>query len=260
VRAALAAGAIIRDARSTGALEVREKKPNDFVTQVDLASEKVVLETLLAAYPQHAVRSEESAQPHGNATSDHVWIVDPLDGTTNFIRGYPQVAVSIALAIRGQIAHGVVLDVWSGELFHASRGRGAWCGARRLQVSDCSTLESAVLATNCLAQVTHDPARSIALLSQVLARVTTIRRSGSAALDLARIAAGQCDGGFDQCLSAWDVAAGSLLITEAGGRVGNFLGEADYLETREFMAASPGIFEALRTLLAPYSHCTRPGA
>ncbi len=258
MRAALAAGAVITAAaREPGALQVREKNPNDFVTQVDLASEKVIIQTILSACPTHAVRSEESALPHGNAASDHVWIVDPLDGTTNFIHGYPHVAVSIALATRGLVAHGVVLDVVSGELFHASRGQGAYCGARRLQVSRCNRLASAVIATSCPARAAPDGARAIALLSELMGLTAAIRRSGSAALDLARIAAGQCDGGFDQGLNAWDVAAGSLLISEAGGRVGNFLGDADFLETREIMTGGGSVFDALAGVLAPYSHCTR---
>ncbi len=261
MRAALAAGAVINAAaREPVALQIREKNPNDFVTQVDLASERAIVQILLAACPGHAVRSEESALPHGNAASDHVWIVDPLDGTTNFIHGYPQVAVSIALAIRGQIAHGVVLDVVSGDVFHASRGRGAYCGARRLQVSRRDGLRAAVLATSCPARAAPDSAQVLAMLFDVMSRAAAIRRSGSAALDLARIAAGQCDGGFDQGLNAWDVAAGSLLVSEAGGQVGNFLGEPAFLETREIMTGGSGVFEALGAVLAPYSRCARlPG-
>ncbi|MEO7937222.1 MAG: inositol monophosphatase family protein [Burkholderiaceae bacterium] len=262
MRAALAAGAVITAAmREQGPLQIREKNPNDFVTQVDLASEKAIVHTVLAACAHHAVRSEESALPHGNPEADHVWIVDPLDGTTNFIHGYPHVAVSIALSIRGQIAHGVVLDVVSGELFHASRGRGAYCGARRLQVSRCDGLPAAVLASSCPLRAAPDGAQAAAMLCDVMRRAAAIRRSGSAALDLARIAAGQCDGGFDQGLNAWDVAAGSLLVSEAGGRVGNFRGEDDFLESREIMTGGARVFEALRDVLAPYSRCaTRHGA
>jgi len=256
VRAALAAGGVIRAAaRDPGSLQIREKNPNDFVTQVDVASEQAIVQTVLAAYPQHALRSEESALPLGNPASDHVWIVDPLDGTTNFIHGYPHVGVSIALAVRGQIVLGVVLDVVSGELFHASRGHGAFCGARRLQVSGCNALHSALLATSCPARAAPDGAKALALLCDVMGKVAAIRRSGSAALDLARIAAGQCDGGFDQGLNAWDVAAGSLLVSEAGGRVGNFRGEPDFLDTREIMAGGSCVFDALGTVLAPYSRC-----
>lgn len=254
IRAALAAGSVIHAAaRDSDPLQIREKNPNDFVTQVDLASEKSIVQTVLGAYPGHAVRSEESALPLGNAASDHVWIVDPLDGTTNFIHGYPQFAVSIALVIRGQVEHGVILDVMSGELFRASRGKGAFCGTRSLRVSGCADLRSAVLSTSCPARAAPDGQRAIALLCEVMGQVAAIRRSGSAALDLARIAAGQCDGGFDQGLNAWDVAAGSLLVSEAGGTVGNFSGGTEFLERREIVAGGSSVFAQLTGVLSRYA-------
>lgn len=254
LRAALLAGNIIRAAaKNLSSVHVREKSPNDCVTEVDLACEQAIVQTLLTAYPQHAVRSEESAKPHGNAASDHVWIVDPLDGTTNFIHGYPHVGVSIALSVRGCIEQAAILDVASGEVYHASRGQGAFRGASRLQVSRRGDLDSALLATSCPARAAPDGARALAMLCDVMGRVAAIRRSGSAALDLARIAAGQCDGGFDQGLNAWDVAAGSLLVREAGGRVGDFRGDPDFLETREIIAAGPAVFDALVPVLTPYS-------
>jgi myo-inositol-1(or 4)-monophosphatase len=256
MRAALRAGAMIRSAADNpAARQVREKRPNDFVTEVDLASEQAIVQDLLQAFPQHAVRSEESARPHGNSASEHVWIVDPLDGTTNFVHGYAQVGVSIALALRGRIEQAVILDVFAGELYHATRGQGAFCGMRRLQVSRCSGLHAALLATSCPLRAAPDGARALAMLGEVMERVAAVRRSGSAALDLAHVAAGHCDGGFDQGLNAWDVAAGSLLVHEAGGRVGNFRGEPDFLETREIMAGGPAVFDALRAVLEPYSCC-----
>ncbi|MCZ4315242.1 inositol monophosphatase family protein [Comamonadaceae bacterium G21597-S1] len=254
LRAALLAGNIIRAAAANpSSVQAREKRPNDFVTEVDLASEQAIVQTLLGAYPHHAVRTEESAKPHGQPASDHVWIVDPLDGTTNFIHAYPQVGVSIALAVRGRIAHAVVLDVMAGEWYHASRGQGAFRGASRLQVSRRGELQSALLATSCPARAAPDGARALELLCDVMGRVAAIRRSGSAALDLARIAAGQCDGGFDLGLNAWDVAAGSLLVQEAGGRVGDFCGASDFLEAREIVSGAPAVFDALVAVLAPYS-------
>lgn len=256
MRAALRAGAIIRAAADdTAALQVREKRPNDFVTEVDLASERAIVQTLLQAWPQHAVRSEESARFHGNAVSDHVWIVDPLDGTTNFLHGYPHVGVSIALAVRGRIEQAVILDVVAADLYHATRGQGAFRGMQRLRVSRCAGLDAALLSTSCPLRAAPDSERALAMLGDVMGRVAAIRRSGSAALDLAHVAAGHCDGGFDQGLNAWDVAAGSLLVHEAGGRVGNFRGEPDFLETREIMAGGPAVFDALRAVLAPYSRC-----
>lgn len=253
VAAARAAARVIRAAAADpAALQVRQKQPNDFVTQVDVASEQAIVQTLLSAFPDHGVRGEESAQPHGRPGADRVWIVDPLDGTTNFIHGYPAYSVSIALSVRGRIDHGVVLDVVSGEVFHASRGRGAWCDGRPLRVSDRGGLDGALLATSCPYRPGPAFARSMDMLGDVMARVAAIRRSGSAALDLARVAAGHCDGSFDLGLNAWDVAAGSLLVEEAGGQVGNFHGGPDFLETRECLAGNPAVAAALGEVLRPY--------
>ena len=254
VIAARAAAQVIREAAENPvSLEIRQKQPNDFVTQVDVASERVILQTLLEAFPGHCVRSEESEQPHGAVGSDHVWIVDPLDGTANFIHGYPAYAVSIALSVRGRIEHGVVLDAVNGDLFHASVGRGAWRNDHRLQVAKRSDLNGALLGTSCPYRPGPAFASSMKMLADVMGRVAGIRRSGSAALDLAWAAAGRTDGCFDLGLNAWDVAAGSLLVTEAGGQVGNFFGENDFLETRECVAANPAVFAALVELLRPFS-------
>ncbi len=254
VSAARAAANLIRQAaQNPDTLQIRLKQPNDFVTQVDLASEQVIVATLLKAFPGHSVRSEESKQPHGTVGSDHVWIVDPLDGTSNFIHGYPAYAVSIALSVRGRIEHGVVLDAFNGDLFHASLGGGAWRNDERLSVASRPGLDGALLATSCPYRPGPAFAPSIKMLSEVMLRVAGIRRSGSAALDLAWTAAGRADGCFDLGLNAWDVAAGSLLVTEAGGRVGNFRGEADFLETRECLAANPAVFAALTEVLQPFA-------
>jgi fructose-1,6-bisphosphatase/inositol monophosphatase family enzyme len=149
LRAAQAAAAVIRRAAADPAsVQVRAKHPNDFVTQVDVAAERVVVDTLLAACPDHAVRGEESAEPHGNPAADHVWIVDPIDGTHNFIHGYPAYAVSLALAVRGTVALGVVWDAARDEVFHAVRGQGAWCGTQRLAVGTRGALIDALVTTN----------------------------------------------------------------------------------------------------------------
>lgn len=256
VAAARAAAALIRTAAgSPDALEVRAKRPNDFVTQVDLASERVIVDTLLRACPGHAVRSEESAQPHGNPDADHEWIVDPIDGTNNFIHGYPNYAVSIALAVRGRSELGVVLDVTRDELFTAVRGQGAWLGARRLAVSRCETLAGAMVANTVPARPGpgFDVARHMAMITTVLGQVSALRRSGSAAIDLAWVAAGRCDAAFDRGLNAWDVAAGALLIQEAGGVVSTFAGAPDFVPARECLAANPVLHAALAALLAPYA-------
>lgn len=258
--AARSAGEVItRAASEPGLLQIRQKQPNDFVTQIDLASEKIIVQTLLDAFPDHCVRSEESSQNHGTLGSDFEWIVDPLDGTANFIHGYPAYAVSIALAVRGQVEHGVVLDVTNGNLFYASSGQGAYLQIaqteppQRLHVATRPGLDGALLATSCPYRPGPSFASSLRMLGEVMLRVAGIRRSGSAALDLAWTAAGYCDGCFDRGLNAWDVAAGSLLVTEAGGQVGNFRAGADFLERRECVAGNPAVFSALSAVLGPFA-------
>lgn len=261
IAAATAAAELIRRAAADpDSLQVREKHPNDFVTQVDVASERVIVDTLLGAYPGHAVRGEESQQAHGNPDADHVWIVDPLDGTANFIHAYPHYSVSIALAVRGRLTHGVVLDVHSGDLFHASLGGGAFCNTRRLQVAARSGLEKALVASSCPYRPGPSFARSMQMLGEVMLHTAALRRSGSAALDLAWLAAGYTDGFFDLGLNAWDVAAGALLVTEAGGCVGNFSGGPDFLETRECLAGNAAVFAGLVGLLRAYSCAAAGGA
>jgi len=254
VRAARAAGAIInRAALDVEALRVAQKQANDFVTEIDQASEAVIIETLLDAYPQHGILAEESGQAHGNAGSDHVWIIDPLDGTTNFIHGFPFYNVSIALAVKGRIEQAVVYDPVRNDLFTATRGRGAFCNDRRLRVGKRTQLKNCLVSTG----FAYRPGDNLPQYMQMLAEVTQaaagIRRCGAAALDLAYVAAGFSDGYFECGLAPWDMAAGSLLVTEAGGLVGNLTGEADFLRRRECLAANPRIYGALAALLEKYS-------
>lgn len=261
VRAARAAAAMVRRAaENPDALEVRAKRPNDFVTQVDVASERVIVDTLLAACPGHAVRSEESGEPHGTPGADHEWIVDPIDGTNNFIHGYPNVAVSIALAVRGRVEVGVVLDVTRDELFSAVRGRGAWLGARRLAVSRRATLAEAMVANTVPVRPGLPFERHMAMIATVIGQVSALRRSGSAAIDLAWVAAGRCDAMFDRGLNAWDVAAGALLIEEAGGVVSTFTGGADFVEARECLAANPALHAQLARILQPFAGTASPSS
>lgn len=254
MQAARAGAAVIRAAAADPAsLQIRQKRANDFVTQVDVASEQAIAGVLLGAFPGHGVRGEEAQQVQGQAASDHIWIVDPLDGTANFIHGYPAYAVSIALAVRGRVEHGVVLDVVRGDLYHASLGAGAFCNDQPLHVAPREGLDGALLATSCPYRPGPAFAPAMQMLGEVMARVAGIRRSGSAALDLAWTAAGQCDGCFDLGLNAWDVAAGGLLVSEAGGRVGNFRGGPDFLETRQCVAGNPAVFAALVEVLRPFA-------
>ena len=259
LRAARAAAEVIRRAAADPAsVQVRAKHPNDFVTQVDVAAERVIVDTLLAACPEHAVRGEESAEPHGNPAADHVWIVDPIDGTHNFIHGYPAYAVSLALAVRGTVELGVVWDAARDEVFHAVRGQGAWCGAQRLAVGTRTALIDALVTTNSPFGPGPGLADGLRTLGSVIGRVSALRRGGSAALDLAWVAAGRCDAMYDRGLKAWDVAAGGLLVAEAGGVVSTFDGSPHYLEARECVAANAALHAELSQLLrdtAPSPTC-----
>lgn len=253
--AQVAAGVIRAQLADPAGLQVRTKRPKDFVTQVDLASERVIVDALLAAEPTHAVLGEEHAALHGDAGADHVWIVDPVDGTMNLVHGIPAYAVSIALAVRGRLEVGVVLDVPGDELFAAARGHGAWGlrgGAwRRLAVSACATLEAAVVATSAPRTADPDDAAAWQAFATVMRAAAAVRRGGSAALDLAWVAAGRYDACYDLGLAPWDVAAGALLVREAGGLVTGFGGDADILSIRETLAAGPFLHPVLCRILQP---------
>jgi myo-inositol-1(or 4)-monophosphatase len=255
VRAARAAGALINHAAlDIESVRVSEKRANDFVTEVDLASEASIIDTLLEAYPDHGIWAEESGRTRGNPRADHVWIIDPLDGTTNFIHGFPTYCVSIALAVRGQVEQAVIYDPARNDLFTATRGRGAFLNDRRIRVSKRERLAQALLTTGHPYQPGTDYDEFLRLMGRISRQVSGMRRDGSAALDLAYVAAGFSDGFFETGLKPWDVAAGSLLVTEAGGLVGNFSGDGgDLLEQGEHLAAPPRIYAQMVTLLAPYS-------
>lgn len=254
VKAARAAGSIInRASLDLDGIKVGAKGLNDFVTEVDHAAEAVIIKTLLEAYPQHAILAEESGKEHGNQQSEYQWIVDPLDGTTNFIHGLPVYAVSIALAHRGVVQQAVVFDPTRNDLFHASKGRGAYLNDRRLRVSRRTRLGDALVGTGFPFRKGDNFQRYLKLFEAVMQQTAGVRRPGAASLDLCYVAAGWYDAFFETGLSPWDVAAGSLIITEAGGLVGNFTGEADFLHQRELLAGTPKIYAQLVSLLQPYS-------
>ena len=253
-KAARAAGALInRAALDVEAVRISQKQINDFVTEVDHASEKAIIETLLTAYPGHGILAEESGTEHGAKDSEFVWIIDPLDGTTNFIHGFPVYCVSIALAVRGKVEQAIVYDPSRNDLFTATKGRGAYLNDRRIRVSKRTRLPECLVSTGLPFRPGDDMRSHLQMLGDVMQRTAGIRQPGAAALDLAYVAAGYTDGFFHTGLSIWDVAAGSLLVSEAGGLVGNFTGEADFLEQRECMAASPRIYGQLVQLLGKYS-------
>ena len=254
IKAARAAGVIInRAALDVESVRVSQKMANDFVTEVDQASENIIIDNLLTAYPDHGILAEESGQTRGNPQSEHVWIIDPLDGTTNFIHGFPFYCISIALQSKGRVEQAVVYDPTRNDLFTSTRGRGAFMNDRRLRVSKRIRLQECLISTGFPFRPDDDYAAYLKLMSEVMKRTAGLRRPGAAALDLAYVAAGFSDGFFETGLHPWDMAAGSLLITEAGGLVGNFTGDADYLHQRECMAANPKIYAQLVTLLNKYS-------
>jgi len=208
---------------------------------------------VLEAYPGHGILAEESGRAHGAKHSDYVWIIDPLDGTTNFLHGFPVYAVSIALAYRGQVQQAVVYDPTRNDLFVASRGRGAFVNDRRLRVSRRTRLADALVGTGFPFRRGDNFKRYLEMFEEVMQNCAGLRRPGAAALDLCYVAAGWYDGFFETGLSPWDVAAGSLIVTEAGGLVGNFTGDADFLQQREVLAGTPKIYAQLVPILQPYT-------
>lgn len=254
IKAARAAGAIInRAALDVEAVRISQKQVNDFVTEVDHASEAAIIDTLLTAYPDHGILAEESGSQHGNPNADHIWIIDPLDGTTNFIHGFPVYCVSIALQVRGRIEQAVVYDPSRNDLFTATRGRGAFLNDRRIRVSKRVRLQESLISTGFPFRKGDNFNQYLVMMGDVMQKTAGLRRPGSAALDLAYVAAGFTEGFFETGLSPWDVAAGSLLVTEAGGLVGNFTGESDFLEQREMLAGTPRVYGQLVTILSKYS-------
>ncbi|MFM8574756.1 MAG: inositol monophosphatase family protein [Limnohabitans sp.] len=254
IKAARAAGAIInRAALDVEAVRISQKQVNDFVTEVDHASEAAIIETLLSAYPDHGILAEESGSQHGNPQADHIWIIDPLDGTTNFIHGFPVYCVSIALQVRGRIEQAVVYDPSRNDLFTATRGRGAFLNDRRIRVSKRTQLKECLISTGFPFRPGDTFHQYLLMMGDVMQKTAGLRRPGAAALDLAYVAAGFTEAFFETGLSPWDVAAGSLLVTEAGGLVGNFTGEADFLEQREMLAGTPRIYGQLVPILHKYS-------
>ena len=250
VRAARRAGEIIvRSMNRLESLAVASKGRNDFVTEVDRAAEREIIAIIRRHYPQHAFLAEESG---ASGTHDTLWIVDPLDGTTNFLHGFPVFAVSIACQIRGRLEHAVVYDPMRQELFTASRGGGAHLDNHRMRVSKARGIEGALIATGFPYRAnTRYLDAYLGMLKAVSEQAAGVRRPGAAALDLAYVAAGRVDAFWEIGLSAWDTAAGTLLIQEAGGRSGTLTG-AEYVQQGHIVAGTPKVYAALVELLAPH--------
>ena len=254
VKAARLAGAIInRAALDLETLKIGSKGPNDYVSEVDRAAEDIIIQTLLEAYPGHGILAEESGRRHGARHSEFTWIIDPLDGTTNFLHGFPVYAVSIALAHRGAVQQAVVYDPTRNDLFYASRGRGAFLNDKRLRVSRRTRLSEALVGTGFPFRKGDNFKRYVKMFEEIMQSCAGLRRPGAAALDLCYVAAGWYDGFFETGLNPWDLAAGTLIVTEAGGLVGNFTGEADFLYQREIVAGTPKVYGQLVQILAPYT-------
>jgi myo-inositol-1(or 4)-monophosphatase len=255
IKAARKAGTIIsRASLNLDRITVHTKSDRDYVSEVDHAAEQAIIEILLDAYPSHGILAEETGTRPAleGQTDEYQWIIDPLDGTTNFLHGLPQYSVSIALKHKGQISQAVVYDPASNELYTASRGRGAFLNDRRLRVSKRDKLEDCLVGTGFPFREFSHAEAYINMFRDVMKRTSGIRRPGSAALDLAYVAAGRYDAFWEIGLNAWDLAAGSLLVQEAGGLVGNLAGNETWLETGNILAANPKIFGLMVQTLQPH--------
>jgi myo-inositol-1(or 4)-monophosphatase len=260
VKAARRAGNIInRGARDLDLLTVTAKGPKDFVSEIDRAAEAAIVETIHASYPDHAILAEEGTARDGNTGAEYLWIIDPLDGTTNFLHGFPQYCVSIALAHRNVVQQGVIYDPVRNDLFTATRGRGAFLNDRRIRVSKRTHLRDALIGTGFPFRDGSYLDTYLAMMKAMITETAGLRRPGAAALDLAYVAAGSYDGFFEVGLNPWDVAAGSLLVLEAGGLIGDLSGEGDYLYGGQVIAASPKIFAQMVTLLTPFRQALTAG-
>jgi myo-inositol-1(or 4)-monophosphatase len=250
VRAARRAGeVIVRGLNRIESLTVTSKGRNDFVSEIDQAAEHEIIGIIRKHYPNHAILAEESGKSGDNET---VWIIDPLDGTTNFLHGFPVFAVSIACEQKGRLEHAVVYDVMRGELFTARRGGGAHLDNRRMRVSKQRTLEGALVSTGFpyRANTRHIDAY-MGMLKSVMLVTAGVRRPGSAALDMAYVAAGRADAFWEIGLAPWDTAAGTLLIQEAGGRIGTLSG-GEFRQNGNVLAGTPKVYEALLETVAPH--------
>lgn len=250
VKAARRAGNVInRASRDLDVIAVRTKSSNDFVSEVDHEAERAIVETLLGAYPKHAILAEEGG---ASGSSDFVWIIDPLDGTTNFLHGFPQYAISIALAHRGVLQQAVVYDPNRNDLFTATRGSGAFLNNQRIRVSKRTRLAEALVGTGFPFRRFESVDAYLAMLREMMQKTAGVRRPGAAALDLAYVAAGRLDGFWEFGLAPWDIAAGALLVLEAGGLVGDAEGNEGYLESGHVVAGNPKVFPQILQTIAPH--------
>ena len=246
---------ISRAAEQVDMIDVQTKGRNDFVTKVDTAAEEMIVEGLKKRYPNHGFYCEESGLTAGTGDgAEYVWIIDPLDGTTNFIHGIPHFAISIALRVKGQMEVAVVLDPMRKEEFTAVRGRGAQLNGKRMRVTDRKQLEGTLLATGFPFRPDQHAILDtyMAIFKEFAANTAGIRRAGAASLDLAYVAAGRYDGFWEFGLQEWDIAAGTLLIQEAGGLVGDLSGGTTHFKTGNVLCATPKLFKQMAQSIRPF--------
>jgi myo-inositol-1(or 4)-monophosphatase len=250
IEAARAAGTVINRAmKRMDTIKIAEKQPNDFVTEVDQRVEQEIISVVRKAYPSHGFLGEEGGAIEGD---DYQWIIDPIDGTRNFIHGFPHFAVSIAVAHKNRIEHGVIYDPNRQELFTATRGKGAVLNDRRIRVSERKKLEECLLGTGFAYRHTDkNSATPGKILQSLIPACGDVRRAGAATLDLAYVACGRLDGFWEMGLKIWDIAAGILLIKEAGGMVCDLHGGEDYLKSGNVVAANPVVMRQLLKSIRP---------
>ncbi|MCP5142041.1 MAG: inositol monophosphatase [Gammaproteobacteria bacterium] len=251
VSAARAAGRIImRSADRIDSLTINTKQRNDFVSEVDVQAEQAIIQTIHKAYPAHGILGEESGTQNDDA--DVVWVIDPLDGTTNYLRGFPHYAVSIAAKVKGKLSHAVVYDPSREEMFVGSRGAGARLNDRRLRVTPRTGIDDALLGTGFPFRNEQHLDEYLAMFKDIYTRCSEMRRAGCAALDLAYVAAGRLDGFWEIGLKQWDWAGGALLVREAGGMVGDFTGGEGYWRSGNIVAGAPKLFADLIKTIRPH--------
>jgi myo-inositol-1(or 4)-monophosphatase len=252
VRAARSAGRILmRYYERTDQLTIETKSRNDFVSEVDRAAEAAIVQELRSKFPDHAILGEEGGQ-QGARSTEFEWIIDPLDGTTNYLHGFPQFSISIAMKYRGQLEHGVIYDPLREELFTATRGRGAHLNDRRLRVSKRHGMDGALLGTGIPFRDQAHIDAYLGMLKALLVDSAGVRRPGSAALDFAYVAAGRLDGFWELGLSPWDFAAGALMVIEAGGTVTDLSGGDRYLDTGNVVAGNLKLQAAMLQRIRPF--------
>lgn len=250
VRAAREAGALqMQYFGRTDAVVVKEKQANDFVSEVDKASERIIVDAIRKAYPWHSILAEESGSHKGN---EYLWIIDPLDGTTNYLHGFPQFAISIALQHKNELIGAVVYDPVRDEIFTADKGGGAYLNDRRIRVGQLKGLKGALLGTGIPFRDFRHTDAYFGMMKSMIQEAAGVRRPGSAALDFSWLACGRTDGFWELGLSAWDFAAGALLVKEAGGVVTDIGGGNAYLETGNVVAGNIKVHQSMLERIKPF--------